>query len=169
MKFGVICYVSQEDFSHKCPLIYSLLPIPTHQGLRRFRSWSQDFAQRSSMDNPAASSVDSTQNVTEEGCGERQQQQQQQKMNALTTPNKKLTANHTISEPYLDDDELKPLIYGYLHKLGRNGHWQKRFFETNGERLTYYKGVKRTKALATLDLCKVRLIVLINQCRFLIP
>lgn len=60
-----------------------------------------------------------------------------------------------ISEPYLDDDELKPLIYGYLHKLGRNGHWQKRFFETNGERLTYYKGVKRTKVLATLDLCKV--------------
>ena len=62
-----------------------------------------------------------------------------------------------IAEPLLDDDELKPLIYGYLHKLGRNGHWQKRFFETNGERLTYYKSVNRNKVLATLDLCKVSL------------
>jgi len=56
---------------------------------------------------------------------------------------------------YLDEGELTPLIYGYLHKLGRNGHWQKRFFETNGERLTYYKSGKRKKVLATLDLYKV--------------
>ena len=61
----------------------------------------------------------------------------------------------TIPEPYLEDGELKPIIYGYLHKLGRNGHWQKRYFETNGKSLTYYKNVKRTKVLATLDLCKV--------------
>jgi hypothetical protein len=58
-----------------------------------------------------------------------------------------------------DEDELTPLIYGYLHKLGRNGHWQKRFFETNGERLTYYKSGKRTKVLATLDLCKVSIVL----------
>ena len=74
-----------------------------------------------------------------------QQQQQQRRL-----------SNHTTTdEPYLDEDELTPLIYGYLHKLGRNGHWQKRFFETNGERLTYYKSGKRRKVLATLDLYKV--------------
>lgn len=57
--------------------------------------------------------------------------------------------------PQLDVGEISPLVYGYLHKLGRNGHWQCRFFETDGERLTYYKNVKRTNALATLDLLKV--------------
>lgn len=53
------------------------------------------------------------------------------------------------------NDEVKPIVYGYLHKLGRNGHWQRRFFETDGECLTYYKSKKRSKILATLDLCKV--------------
>jgi len=47
------------------------------------------------------------------------------------------------------------LICGYLHKLGRNGKWQKRFFETDGENLTYYKTSARAKCLATLDLLKV--------------
>jgi len=65
------------------------------------------------------------------------------------------SSQQPTDEPYLDEDELTPLIYGYLHKLGRNGHWQKRFFETNGERLTYYKSGKRKKVLATLDLYKV--------------
>mmetsp|Transcript_26183 Transcript_26183/g.40136 ORF Transcript_26183/g.40136 Transcript_26183/m.40136 type:complete len:548 (+) Transcript_26183:267-1910(+) len=51
--------------------------------------------------------------------------------------------------------QAKPLVYGYLYKLGRNGVWQKRFFETDGVNLTYYKNNKRTKILATLDLCKV--------------
>ena len=54
------------------------------------------------------------------------------------------------------EGQLRPLIYGYLHKLGRNGKWQRRFFETDGECLTYYKSDKRTKVLASLDLCKVR-------------
>ena len=105
------------------------------------------------------------------GGGGQQQQQQQQRhrtsskdykttkklmSSTYNTTTTKQRSSGIISEPYLDDDELKPLIYGYLHKLGRNGHWQKRFFESNGERLTYYKSVKRTKVLATLDLCKVR-------------
>ena len=47
------------------------------------------------------------------------------------------------------------LICGYLHKFGRNGKWQKRFFETDGENLTYYKTSARAKVLATLDLVKV--------------
>ena len=81
--------------------------------------------------------------------------------NATSTPISSSSPRiNRISEPYLDEDELTPLIYGYLHKLGRNGHWQKRFFElTNGERLTYYKSGKRQKILATLDLCKVRILV----------
>lgn len=53
------------------------------------------------------------------------------------------------------DHEVKPLVYGYLHKLGRNGQWQKRFFETDGECLTYYKTRQRKKLLASLDLLKV--------------
>jgi hypothetical protein len=49
------------------------------------------------------------------------------------------------------------LIAGYLQKLGRNGKWQTRWFETDGECLSYYKSSKRNKLLATLDLAKVRL------------
>lgn len=55
------------------------------------------------------------------------------------------------------------LIYGYLQKLGRNGKWQTRWFETDGECLTYYKSSKRTKLLATLDLAKVGSIVMNGQ------
>ena len=47
------------------------------------------------------------------------------------------------------------LLYGYLHKLNQSGVWQRRFFETDGEFLTYYKSKKRKKLLATLDLIKV--------------
>jgi len=47
------------------------------------------------------------------------------------------------------------LVSGYLQKLGRNGKWQTRWFETDGECLSYYKSSKRTKLLATLDLEKV--------------
>lgn len=143
------------------------------------------------MDNPAAnSSVDSTQNATltsgdgiEGGpkvlntIGGTTPTNQQQRSTTPKSGQKLGSATNTakqsmISEPYLDEDEAKPLIYGFLHKLGRNGHWQKRFFETNGERLTYYKSVKRTKALATLDLCKVGEIAIDKtdpeQCTFTI-
>ena len=60
-----------------------------------------------------------------------------------------------------DEDNLLEgvLIYGYLQKLGRNGKWQTRWFETDGECLTYYKSSKRSKLLATLDLAKVGSIV----------
>eukprot|EP00978_Attheya_sp_CCMP212_P008509 scaffold19970_cov55-Attheya_sp.AAC.1 len=70
-----------------------------------------------------------------------------------------LTAPSNIDKFEDGDDlwhgEVKPLVYGFLNKLGRNGVWQRRFFETDGECLTYYKSNKRTKVLATLDLCKV--------------
>jgi hypothetical protein len=55
------------------------------------------------------------------------------------------------------------LIYGYLQKLGRNGKWQTRWFETDGECLTYYKSSKRSKLLATLDLAKVGSIVINHE------
>lgn len=50
-------------------------------------------------------------------------------------------------------------MYGHLQKLGRNGKWQTRWFETDGECLSYYKTSKRSKLLATLDLEKVGAIV----------
>jgi hypothetical protein len=60
-----------------------------------------------------------------------------------------------------DDDLMDTaLIDGYLEKLGRNGKWQNRWFETDGECLTYYKSSKRMKLLATLDLAKVGSIVI---------
>ena len=154
------------------------------QGLRRLRSWSQDALKsqdalnRASMDNPATgSSVDSTKQATlndsELGAGggsssgggggaDGPQQQQQQRQFAKSYSKKLPSANEStrksiVSEPDLDDGEVRPMVYGFLHKLGRNGHWQCRFFESDGERLTYYKNVKRTNVLATLDLCKVSL------------
>jgi len=63
-----------------------------------------------------------------------------------------------------DDDlyegQVRPLIYGSLHKLSRSGKWQKRFFETDGESLSYFKSEKRVKLLATLDLFKVGVITI---------
>jgi hypothetical protein len=47
------------------------------------------------------------------------------------------------------------IIFGYLQKQGRNGKWQTRWFESDGECLTYYRSSKRAKLLATLDLAKV--------------
>jgi hypothetical protein len=70
-----------------------------------------------------------------------------------------LAANNRGKELEDDDEARLPhnaLIAGYLQKLGRNGKWQLRWFETDGECLSYYKSAKRTKLLATLDLEKVR-------------
>eukprot|EP00538_Stauroneis_constricta_P011151 CAMPEP_0119570590 /NCGR_PEP_ID=MMETSP1352-20130426/43690_1 /TAXON_ID=265584 /ORGANISM="Stauroneis constricta, Strain CCMP1120" /LENGTH=665 /DNA_ID=CAMNT_0007620259 /DNA_START=737 /DNA_END=2735 /DNA_ORIENTATION=+ len=64
------------------------------------------------------------------------------------------------------------LICGFLQKLGRNGKWQTRWFETDGECLSYYKSSHRTKLLATLDLAKVGSIVIDHEdptsCAFVI-
>jgi len=51
-----------------------------------------------------------------------------------------------------------PLLYGYLHKRGRNGQWQRRWFEIDGKSLSYFKSKKHTSesdVLATLDLSRV--------------
>lgn len=46
-------------------------------------------------------------------------------------------------------------IHGYLHKLTKDGAWQRRWFETNGSFLTYYKSKRMTKLLAALSLPQV--------------
>eukprot|EP00619_Florenciella_sp_RCC1007_P006749 CAMPEP_0205918870 /NCGR_PEP_ID=MMETSP1325-20131115/10068_1 /ASSEMBLY_ACC=CAM_ASM_000708 /TAXON_ID=236786 /ORGANISM="Florenciella sp., Strain RCC1007" /LENGTH=161 /DNA_ID=CAMNT_0053286435 /DNA_START=120 /DNA_END=608 /DNA_ORIENTATION=+ len=46
-------------------------------------------------------------------------------------------------------------VHGYLYKKTRDGRWQKRWFETNGCFLTYYKNKKMTKLLAALNLPQV--------------
>ncbi len=44
---------------------------------------------------------------------------------------------------------------GYLMKKSTAGDWQKRYFETNGSFLTYYKSQKMSKLLAALSLPQV--------------
>ena len=46
-------------------------------------------------------------------------------------------------------------VSGYLYKKTRDGRWQKRWFETNGVYLTYYKTKKMEKLLAALSLPQV--------------
>lgn len=53
-------------------------------------------------------------------------------------------------------------ISGYLYKKTRDDRWQKRWFETNGVYLTYYKSRKAEKLLAALSLPQVGEIKLIK-------
>lgn len=68
-----------------------------------------------------------------------------------------------VDDELLGDNTPGTLICGYLQKLGRNGKWQTRWFETDGECLSYYKNEKRTTLLATLDLEKVGSIVIDSE------
>jgi len=52
---------------------------------------------------------------------------------------------------------------GYLFKKSSAGEWQKRYFETNGNYLTYYKSSKMTKLLAALAVPQVGTIKLIGE------
>lgn len=54
-------------------------------------------------------------------------------------------------------------IQGYLYKKTRDGRWQKRWFETTGSFLTYYKTKKMTKLLAALNLPQVGAIRLVPE------
>lgn len=49
----------------------------------------------------------------------------------------------------------KSIISGYLYKRGRQGKWQRRWFESDGKCLLYFKSDKRKKPLASLDLLHV--------------
>mmetsp|Transcript_5469 Transcript_5469/g.5632 ORF Transcript_5469/g.5632 Transcript_5469/m.5632 type:complete len:198 (+) Transcript_5469:180-773(+) len=53
---------------------------------------------------------------------------------------------------YIDEEAA---ICGYLHKKTKDGRWQRRWFETNGVYLTYYKSRKMEKLLAALSLPQV--------------
>lgn len=55
-------------------------------------------------------------------------------------------------------------ICGYLLKKSKEGAWQRRFFETNGTFLTYYKSKNKTKLLAALNLADVSEISVVHQC-----
>jgi PH domain len=69
---------------------------------------------------------------------------------------RRLTVKENRKDSDGEDIHSSALISGYLQKYGRNGKWQTRWFETDGESLSYFKDRKRTKLLATLDLEKVR-------------
>jgi len=81
---------------------------------------------------------------------------------AAKTINNRITVTNTDRKESADEEGVVEgaLIYGYLQKLNRNGKWQTRWFETDGECLTYYKSSKRNKLLASLDLVKVGSIVI---------
>lgn len=52
---------------------------------------------------------------------------------------------------------------GYLYKKSTAGDWQRRYFETNGTYLTYYKTQKMTKLLAALSVPQVGTIKMIGE------
>ena len=54
-------------------------------------------------------------------------------------------------------------INGYLFKKTRTGKWQKRWFETTGCFLTYYKSKRMTRLLAALNLPQVGKIALVKK------
>jgi hypothetical protein len=59
-------------------------------------------------------------------------------------------------------------LSGYLYKKTRDGRWQKRWFETSGVYLTYYKSKKMEKLLAALSLPQVRIhLFLMSSAAFL--
>lgn len=49
-----------------------------------------------------------------------------------------------------DMQDSMPQMSGFLFKKSTNGEWQKRYFETNGSFLTYYKSQKMTKVCILL-------------------
>lgn len=71
----------------------------------------------------------------------------------VNNSNNQASRNNSADDLIEDLDGM--IIGGYLQKLGRNGKWQTRWFESDGECLSYYKNENRTKLLATLDLEKV--------------
>ncbi|RLO13593.1 hypothetical protein DYB28_001862 [Aphanomyces astaci] len=75
-----------------------------------------------------------------------------------------LRGTHMLPSPSLGMAEahLLDLHVGYLLKKTRNGKWQKRWFETNGCFLTYYKK-QGQKLLAALNLPQVGEIVTLPE------
>ena len=74
-----------------------------------------------------------------------------------------------ISESYFKErrssDFRGPRHSGYLLRLGPDRSWKRRYFETNGFYLTYFKSKKRGKLLGALNLMKVISIALSTSLR----
>mmetsp|Transcript_10379 Transcript_10379/g.39271 ORF Transcript_10379/g.39271 Transcript_10379/m.39271 type:complete len:159 (-) Transcript_10379:132-608(-) len=73
------------------------------------------------------------------------------------------TVRSESTEAYVPMTEDVVHIQGYLHKRTKDMRWQKRWFETNGCFLTYYKSRKMTKLLAALNLPQVGEITLLPE------
>lgn len=97
--------------------------------------------------------------------GNKDQPERNQDMNTFSRLVKYTRRRLSFGKESDDEDDMVDgaVISGYLQKLGRNGKWQTRWFETDGECLSYYKSRKRTKLLATLDLEKVRYVDLLLE------
>lgn len=76
---------------------------------------------------------------------------------------KNFNMSNDSSSTQTQADSPLPAISGFLLKKSTNGEWQKRYFETNGSFLTYYKSQKMTKLLAALSLPQVGGITLIGE------
>eukprot|EP01041_Mallomonas_annulata_P004957 gene4957-9917_t len=63
--------------------------------------------------------------------------------------------NRSISTASFHHVDEEAVICGYLHKKTKDGRWQRRWFETNGHYLTYYKSKKMERLLAALSLPQV--------------
>uniref|UniRef100_A0A6U4KSE8 PH domain-containing protein n=1 Tax=Phaeomonas parva TaxID=124430 RepID=A0A6U4KSE8_9STRA len=73
------------------------------------------------------------------------------------------TVRSESTEAYVPMTEDVVHIQGYLHKRTKDMRWQKRWFETNGCFLTYYKSRKMDKILAALNLPQVGEIKLLPE------
>mmetsp|Transcript_12418 Transcript_12418/g.18804 ORF Transcript_12418/g.18804 Transcript_12418/m.18804 type:complete len:166 (+) Transcript_12418:107-604(+) len=60
-----------------------------------------------------------------------------------------------VTAPEFVHLQEEAVLSGYLYKKTRDGRWQRRWFETNGVYLTYYKSRKMEKLLAALSLPQV--------------
>lgn len=139
--------------------------LPLAQGGPQMPTTEEDDITHSSS---AVNSTEPASSYTPSTGSHQQQAQQQSGMAGsfvrfIESTRKRVISNTTTNLPHrssegdLIEDLDGMIIGGYLQKLGRNGKWQTRWFESDGECLSYYKNENRTKLLATLDLEKVGL------------
>lgn len=74
-----------------------------------------------------------------------------------------VTAGESLTDDVQVSEGNSLQIRGYLLKKSKEGAWQKRFFETNGSYLTYYKTKRMTKLLAALSLADVGDISVVSE------
>lgn len=77
-----------------------------------------------------------------------------------------ITAGESMTDEVQVSEGNSLQIRGYLLKKSKEGAWQKRFFETNGSYLTYYKTKRMTKLLAALSLADVGDIAVVSAFNY---